>query len=694
MSLQSSTFKSSRVLDNEIIKANDFEFAFEQVVENVAKATQMFLESEQDFVINGKVIPDSGMNLKVSPIYGVCKSTGVPFGRTETTDETIAFEGSQYGRVDIIEVRGEWQTYDEQQRAFNDPDTDTQTYQYIDTKKRMLPVYRVLQGVEGAGVAPDTESGWVKLAEVSIRPGASSILATDIHNITADVAGMENDDWTNEEDATYNIGYISDVNRRFRVQHNEDGTHADNCIDANSLDIGIGTDQINGNILPVGGAVSVPTQTIAATDSILSVFTKVALMITNIYDSYVKYGAYGFKGSLSVSAIADGSNILTKPITISAAGDGTATIKVDGNTVLSIDGSGKLSTNGYTATANNHLVTKAVTDAISTALSNLSSKVDEIIANLDFQEYSNGVLSSGTKGRFNPDNTSIDVATTENITLAGVQAIDGQTLVEGAIVLVKDQTDATENGIYQYSTNSAWSRVLAFSQPQSLKSKIFTITSGTVNAKKMFYMPRVTFINEEVFGEDDITILEYFGSMAALPNKVIMRDAYGRAKVAAPSASDDIARKAEIDALYGNVTPSGPGTAAVGSCTTFARSDHVHPNPRILVDESNNPVIHVDDGNEINFYNSGAWINYRGGVSCLRIGNGAANGGLGTIAAACFCGKAIDANCADKSYSTYYTTTPPTGIAYMQFILAGQVPLIRAFDKNGATLNTVYVHIW
>lgn len=35
---------------------------------------------------------------------------------------------------------------------------------------------------------------------------------------------------------------------------------------------------------------------------------------------------------------------------------------------------------------------------------------------------------------------------------------------------------------------------------------------------------------------------------AATPNRIVMRDANGRAKVSAPSASDDIARKAEVDA--------------------------------------------------------------------------------------------------------------------------------------------------
>ncbi len=44
-------------------------------------------------------------------------------------------------------------------------------------------------------------------------------------------------------------------------------------------------------------------------------------------------------------------------------------------------------------------------------------------------------------------------------------------------------------------------------------------------------------------------------SSAATANYVIQRDASGRAKVAAPAATDDIARKAEVDALSATVTP-------------------------------------------------------------------------------------------------------------------------------------------
>ena len=49
------------------------------------------------------------------------------------------------------------------------------------------------------------------------------------------------------------------------------------------------------------------------------------------------------------------------------------------------------------------------------------------------------------------------VATTANITLSGEQTINSVAVVAGNRVLVKDQTDATENGIYVAET-SAWNR--------------------------------------------------------------------------------------------------------------------------------------------------------------------------------------------------------------------------------------------
>lgn len=622
MSLQNSTFTTSRILDNEIVKANDFSFAFENLVQNVSRSTQMMLESTQDFVINGKVVPYQGMNVKVSPIYGVCKSTGLPFGRTEES-ESVGFEESTSGRIDIIEVKSEWVDYDEQQRAFNDPETDTQTYQYVDTKQLLKPVYVVKKGVEGASVAPEVDSGYVKLAEVVIRANVSEILESDIMNITADVAGMDNDDWTTEKDVTYNIGYISDVNARFRVQHNSDGTHADDSINTDSLDIGIGAKQVNAGVVPIGGAVTIPTETISNTDSIFSVINKAASMITTLYNAYLKYGTYGFKGELSISSIADGNNDLTSPLKFTAAGDGTAAIKIGNNTVLSIDSNGKLSTNGYTASSNNHIVTKIVTDGLKTLIDGLDTRVTNIENTSDVTIYSNSVLTSGTNGssgtdsRYNVDSVVIYAATTANITLSGSQTIDGTSPQNGSFILVKNQTNAMENGIYQYSSSSSWTRHNDFLTPNTLKAKIFNVVNGTNNGGRMFFLPKVNFnpLNPdgagESFGYDDILFAEYFGSIAAKPYKIAVRDSSGNINAAVTSAGKlTTARKVYVKL----------GTASTSETKDFSGDTAIPVNGTLSVGNGGTGMTTATYKNAVVVGNADTVTN---ALRTIRTGNGA-----------------------------------------------------------------------
>lgn len=523
-------FNTAHVEENEIVKANDFEFAFQNLVTNVAKATQMFLEANQDFVINGKVLPNTtpDMFVKISPIFGVCKSEGIPFGNVDEESLSVGFAESTSGRVDIIEVKGEWEEYDEQQRAFNDPDTDTQTYQYVNTKNRLIPVYRIVNGTEGSNVAPNVEEGWVKLAEVVIRANSTQITESDIKNITSDVAGLANTGWTNDTTATFNVGYISDVNERFRVQHNADGTHAQDSINSDSLNIGVNTKQINSSILPIGGAVSLDTQTISNTDSILSVITKIVTMLNSLYQSYLKFGSYGFKGIMKISsALVDGSEtVLKNPVSISADGNGNATVKIGETTCLTIDSSGKLSTNGYAASSNNNLVTKAVTEALSSTITNnyndLSGQISDLRATLNgVKEFANDILS-----RYTLSDAVIAAVSTENVTLSGLQTIDGKSLIAGDFVLLKDQDDKAENGVWEVQTG-AWNRASGYDVASALRNKLFTTINGNVNKGKIFYSPEL--FDPFIIDETEIIFKESNLAIRKVSNKVVMRDSNGKA---------------------------------------------------------------------------------------------------------------------------------------------------------------------
>ena len=79
-------------------------------------------------------------------------------------------------------------------------------------------------------------------------------------------------------------------------------------------------------------------------------------------------------------------------------------------------------------------------------------------------------------------------ATTANITLSAAQTIDGISIVSGDRVLVKDQTDTTENGIYECATGS-WTRAEDFDGAKDvLTGTLIYVTSGTNNGAEFWYV--------------------------------------------------------------------------------------------------------------------------------------------------------------------------------------------------------------
>ena len=99
-----------------------------------------------------------------------------------------------------------------------------------------------------------------------------------------------------------------------------------------------------------------------------------------------------------------------------------------------------------------------------------------------------------------------ECATTANVNLTnGLEAgdsIDGVTLVAGDRVLVKDQTDATENGLYLAVSSGAASRDPQFDTIAELSGQMIVVNQGTSNDNKIFLC---TTDSDATIGSSNIT---------------------------------------------------------------------------------------------------------------------------------------------------------------------------------------------
>lgn len=149
----------------------------------------------------------------------------------------------------------------------------------------------------------------------------------------------------------------------------------------------------------------------------------------------------------------DSLNITNSDIDAAAAiassklADGANFVKKDGTVAFTADQSmgGFKLTNVAAPTTSNDAATKAYVDSVAQGLS--------------------------TK-------TAVRVATTANITLSGLQTIDGVTLIAGDRVLVKNQTTQSQNGVYDASAG-AWTRSSDSDTGAELINAFYFVQSGT-----------------------------------------------------------------------------------------------------------------------------------------------------------------------------------------------------------------------
>ncbi|WP_292071127.1 glycosyl hydrolase family 28-related protein [Mesorhizobium sp.] len=106
------------------------------------------------------------------------------------------------------------------------------------------------------------------------------------------------------------------------------------------------------------------------------------------------------------------------------------------------------------------------------------------------------------------------LATTAPIALSGLQAIDGSTTVANDRVLVKDQADARENGIYIASTG-LWARARDMDSNRDItKGTRLDVTDGTVNGSTVW---KISASNPITIGTSDITFVAItFGPISVI----------------------------------------------------------------------------------------------------------------------------------------------------------------------------------
>lgn len=184
--------------------------------------------------------------------------------------------------------------------------------------------------------------------------------------------------------------------------------------------------------------------------------------------------------------------------------------------------------------------------------------VDDAITGLDFKN-------------------SVKIATTTNITLSGLQTIDGTSLSVGDRVLVKDQTTASQNGIYVVASGT-WTRSTDADSFSEVSSGLYTyVESGTVNAGSGWVLSTPAPI---IIGATALTFTQFNGLAQLVAGNGLTKTGntidigtVSSARIVVNTDNIDLATTGVLAGSYNNVSVDTYGRVNAGSNVAYLTSN-------------------------------------------------------------------------------------------------------------------------
>ena len=225
-------------------------------------------------------------------------------------------------------------------------------------------------------------------------------------------------------------------------------------------------------------------------------------------------------GNETITLSGDASGSGTTSISVTLANSGVSAGTTSG---ITVDAKGRITAiTGLAASDIPSLTAAKISDFDTTVQAN---RLDEMAAPTGAVDFNSqritgvsdptGAQDAATKSYVDAVKTGLDVkdsvkvATTGNITLSGTQTIDGVSVAADERVLVKSQTDASENGIYDCKAG-AWARSSDFDSNTEVTSGAFTfVEQGTVNADAGFVL---TTDGSITVGTTDLAFTQFSGA--------------------------------------------------------------------------------------------------------------------------------------------------------------------------------------